>query len=71
MSRETCDLPLIRRYYQTAWRWIDAYSRGLDGKLAEYAVRKSKSHRCVTKAVDQEINLLIEEKEGGTGETGI
>ena len=48
MSSETCDLALMRRYSRTAWRWVDAYHRGLDGVLANYAVRKSKSHRCVT-----------------------
>jgi len=63
MSPETCDLPQIRRYFRTAWRWIDAYSRGLDGKLAEYAVRKSKSHRCVTEAVDREVNFPTEERD--------
>jgi len=58
MSPETCDLALMRRYSRTAWRWVDAYHRGLDGVLANYAVRKSKSHRCVTDAVDREVNQL-------------
>ena len=64
MSSETCDLALMRRYSRTAWRWVDAYHRGLDGVLANYAVRKSKSHRCVTGKVDREVNqLAVERKE--------
>jgi hypothetical protein len=64
MSSETCDLALMRRYSRTAWRWVDAYHRGLDGVLANYAVRKSKSHRCVTDKVDREVNqLAVERKE--------
>jgi hypothetical protein len=30
--------------------------------LANYAVRKSKSHRCVTDAVDREVNQLAVER---------
>ena len=64
MSSETCDLALMRRYSRTAWRWVDAYHRGLDGVLANYAVRKSKSYRCVTDKVDLEVNqLAVERKE--------
>ena len=51
-------------HYRTAWRWVDAYHRGLDGALASYAVRKLKSHRCVTDKVDREVNqLAVERKE--------
>ena len=64
MSSETSDLALMRRYSRTAWRWVDAYHRGLDGVLANYAVRKSKSHRCVTDKLDREVNqLAVERKE--------
>ena len=62
MSPETCDLALMRRYSRTAWRWVDAYHRGLGGVLANYAVRKSKSHRCVTDAGDREVNQLAGER---------
>ena len=64
MSSETCDLALMRRYSRTAWRWVDAYHRGLGGVLANYAVRKSKSHQCVTDKLDREVNqLAVERKE--------
>ena len=62
LSEEACDLALIRRYSRTAWRWVDAYSKGLDGVLAQWAVRKSKKHRCVTEAVDKEVNALAKER---------
>ena len=61
LSEKACDLALIRRYYRTAWRWVDAYRKGLDGVLACWAVRKSKCHRFVTDAVDREVNLMAEE----------
>ena len=62
MPSETCDLALMRRYSRTAWRLVDAYHRGLGGVLANYAVRKSKSHRCVTDALDREVNQLAVER---------
>ena len=55
-------MALMRRYSRTAWRWVDAYERGLDGVLARWAVRKSKSHRTITDAVDREVNRLSEER---------
>ena len=63
LGEEACDLALIRRYARTSWRWVGAYDKGLDGVLACWAVRKSKCHRCVTDAVDREVNLLVIEKE--------
>ena len=58
-------LALIRRYSRTAWRWVDAYRRGLDGVLACWAVRKSKCHRFVTDAVDREVDRMAEEQKEG------
>jgi len=63
LGEEACDLALIRRYARTSWRWVDAYRRGLDGVLAMWAVRKSNAHRCVTDAVDREVNKLVVEKQ--------
>ena len=65
LSEKACDLALIRRYSRTAWRWVDAYRRGLDGVLACWAVRKSKCHRFVTDAVDREVNRMAEEQAKG------
>jgi hypothetical protein len=63
LGEGACDLALIRRYARTSWRWVGAYRKGLDGVLACWAVRKSKAHRCVTGAVDREVNKLVEEKQ--------
>ena len=63
LGEEACDLALIRRYARTAWRWVDAYHKNLDGALASWAVRKSKCHRFVTEAVGAEVNRLKEMKE--------
>ena len=53
LSEKACDLALIRRYSRAAWRWVEAYQKGLGGVLACWAVRKSKCHRLVTDAVDR------------------
>jgi hypothetical protein len=41
------EVPLgtIRAFHRKAWRYIDAYNKGLEGPLAEWAVKKYKSHR--------------------------
>ena len=65
LSEKACDLALIRRYSRTAWRWVDAYRKGLDGVLACWAVRKSEYHRFVTDAVDREVNRMAEEQAKG------
>jgi hypothetical protein len=60
MRDGTCDLALIRRYARTAWRWVDACSKGPDGVLAAWAVRKSKCHRLVTQEADRRVNEMKE-----------
>ena len=60
---EAGNLALMRRYSRAAWRWVDAYAKGLDGVLARWAVRMSKYHRCITDAVDREVNKLAEERD--------
>ena len=65
LSGKACDLALIRRYSRTAWRWVDAYHKGLDGVLACWAVRKSKCHRFVTPAVDAAVNQRAEAQAEG------
>jgi len=41
------EVPLgtIRAFHRKAWRYIDAYHKGLEGPLAEWVVKKYKSHR--------------------------
>ena len=44
---DSIPIAMIRRFEQKAWRYIDAYSKGLTGRKAEKAVKKYKSHRRV------------------------
>ena len=34
----------IRKFARKSWRYMDAYDKGLEGKTAEWAVNKYKSH---------------------------
>ena len=56
---ETIPLEHIRAYHRKSWRYIHAYSIGLDGTLADWAVKKYKSHRRIGGRVEE----LIEEFE--------
>ena len=35
----------VRKFARKSWRYMDAYYKGLEGKTAEWAVKKYKSHR--------------------------
>ena len=45
----------IRKYAQKSWRYMNIYRKGITGKLAEYAVKKYKSHRRVPDNIYNEI----------------
>ena len=62
MDDGTCDLPLIRRYARTAWRWAGAYSKGIGGVLAAWAARKSRCYHFVTKEAGRRVNEMKEEQ---------
>ena len=46
----------IRKFARKAWRYMDLYKNGITGKLAEYAAKKYKSHRCIPDYVIAELN---------------
>lgn len=46
-------LAVIRRFARKAWRYIDAYDQGMNAKLAEFTVKKYKSHRRIPRNLDQ------------------
>ena len=54
-------LSLLRKYARTCWRYMDAYRKGLTGLLAEYAVKKAKSHRMVSARVDEQMEKEADE----------
>jgi len=53
----------IQNYFRRAWRYIHAYSLGLQGKMAEWAVRKYKSHRRIPATLEQLVEQYEEEKQ--------
>lgn len=52
---DSVPLITIRKYAQKSWRYMDIYRKGITGKLAEYAVKKYKSHRRVPDSIYNEI----------------
>jgi len=40
-----CPVEVIRRFFNRSWRFMDTYRKGITGRVAEWAVRKHKSHR--------------------------
>ena len=58
-----CDLTLMRRYARTSWRWMGAYSKGLSGPMAAFAVRLCSKHRGISEAVERNLNARAESKE--------
>ena len=42
---DECPLPVIRRFINRTWRFIDAYERGLKPAAKEWAARPQKQHR--------------------------
>ena len=51
-----CDLTLMRRY-------VRAYSKGLSGPMAAFAVRLCSKHRGISEAVERSLNARAESKE--------
>jgi hypothetical protein len=46
-SLQLCPLPTIRRFFRRADRYASVYRLGATGPIAEFAVRKYRSHRGV------------------------
>ncbi|CAJ0748393.1 16_t:CDS:1, partial [Entrophospora sp. SA101] len=55
---DSVPLITIRRFAQKAWRYMDLYRHGIGGKLAEYAVRKYRSHRKIPDEVLKELEKI-------------
>ena len=53
---ESVNIITIRKFARKAWRYMDLYRKGITGKLAEYAAKKYKSHRCIPDYVLAELN---------------
>ena len=59
-------MPLItiRRFFQRVYRYMSVYRAGATGLVAEYAVKKYRSHRSVTAA---DLSTVTVENEGKAG----
>jgi hypothetical protein len=58
IALDSCPLSVIRNFSRKAWRYMDAYRKGLTGRLAEFAVKKYKSHRRIPNFVLSELEKL-------------
>ena len=43
----------IRKFVHKSWRYMDAYNKGLEGRAAEWAVSKYKSHRRIPENIEE------------------
>jgi hypothetical protein len=58
----SCPLNVIRRYSNRCWRYLHVYSTNIvPAALANYAVKKYKSHRRIPVLVDKELEKLTAE----------
>jgi hypothetical protein len=53
---DSISLIIIRKYARKSWRYMDIYRKGITGRMAEYAVKKYKSHRRVPDTIYNELN---------------
>ncbi|CAG8658770.1 5310_t:CDS:2, partial [Ambispora gerdemannii] len=44
---------IIRKFARKSWRYMDAYDKGLEGRTAEWAVSKFKSHRRLPESIER------------------
>ena len=62
LGPESCDLTLVRRYARASWRRMGAYSKGLSGPMAAFAVGHCSRHRGISVAVERGLNARVESK---------
>src|SRR6266545_5960693 len=58
LDLDSINLITIRKFARKAWRYMNVYHKGIGGKLAEYAVKKYKSHRRVPDNILEELNKI-------------
>ena len=56
LALSSVSLTIIRWYARKAFRYMDAYRKGLTGKAAEFAVKKYHSHCRIPESVLQSID---------------
>ena len=48
----------IKRFTRKTWQYMNIYQKGISRKLAEYAVKKYRSHRRISKEIIEELNKI-------------
>ncbi len=56
---DSVPLITIHQFAQKSWCYMDIYRKGITGKMAEFAVKKYKSHRRVPNSIYNELDLYI------------
>ena len=54
-----CPVEVIRRFINRSWRWMSAYHMGLTGEAAQWAVRKQKGHRSVSRTAMMHLDAVL------------
>ena len=57
-SLDSVPLIIIRKFVRKCWRYVDAYRKGISGKLVEYAIKRYKSHRRIPDAILEKLNKM-------------
>ncbi|KAF9516301.1 hypothetical protein BS47DRAFT_1292541 [Hydnum rufescens UP504] len=58
-SLQSCPLDTLRHFINRTWRFMSAYRQGLRGKAAEWAVKKQRSHRTVSRRAMLAIESIL------------
>jgi len=58
----SCPMDVIWRFINWAWKFIDAYQKGLKGEVAAWVVHKQKSHRSVSESVMKALEAWSKDK---------
>ena len=57
---ENVPLTTIRKFARKSWRYMDAYNKGLEGRAAEWAINKYKSHRRLPENIENIMKIEFE-----------
>ena len=56
---DACPVEVIQRFINRSWRWISAFRMGLTGNAAQWAVRKQKGHRSVSRSAMMHLDAVL------------
>ncbi|CAG8579209.1 10036_t:CDS:2, partial [Scutellospora calospora] len=56
---DSISIEQIRAFARLSYRWMDAYRHELTGKVAEYAVKKSRKHRTINEEIMNRVNEFL------------